>query len=174
MKDIAEETRINSEIRAREVRVIAADGEQLGIMSPSDALQKAEEASLDLVEVAPQAKPPVCRIMDYGRFLYQQSKRDRTAKKKRKSTALKEIRMRPNIDTHDLQVKIGHARDFLENGDRLRLTMMFRGREMAHQENGHKVLKKAVEMLSDLADVDQMPRREGRRLVMSMSPKKTA
>jgi len=143
-------------------------------MSPAEALRLAEEASLDLVEVAPQAKPPVCRIMDYGRYLYQQEKRDRNAKKKRRSTTLKEIRMRPNIDIHDFEVKIGHAREFLEKGDRLRLTVMFRGREMAHRENGHKVLARAVQALEDLAEVDQMPRQEGRRLVMALSPKKTS
>jgi translation initiation factor IF-3 len=155
------------------VRVIADDGEQLGIMSAEEALKIAAEAELDLVEIAPAADPPVCRIMDHGKFLFEENKKRHAAKKKQKQIQVKEIKFRPGTDTGDYQVKLRNLKRFLSNGDRVKVTLRFRGREMAHQELGLQLLKRVEEDLADLASVEQFPKVEGRQMVMVMAPKKS-
>ena len=163
---------MNSQIRVPEVRLIGEDGEQIGILSTDEARQRAEEAGLDLVEISPNAQPPVCRLMDYGKFKYEDSKRKQAAKKKQKVITVKEIKFRPGTDIGDYTVKLNKLRKFLENGDKIKATMRFRGREMAHQELGMELLKRVEEDLSDLAVVEQYPRLEGRQMVMVMAPRK--
>jgi len=153
------------------VRVIGENGEQIGIMAVSDALKLAREQSLDLVEVAPQARPPVCRILDYGRYRYEQSKRVRKAKQKAHQVQLKEIKMRPKIGAHDFAVKVGHARDFLAKRNKVKFTIRFRGREIVHQEFGEELLRKTIEQLQDVAVVESPIRREGYVLTMVVGPK---
>jgi translation initiation factor IF-3 len=155
------------------VRVIADDGEQLGVMSADEALKIAVEAELDLVEIAPAADPPVCRIMDHGKFLFEENKKRHAAKKKQKQIQVKEIKFRPGTDIGDYQVKLRNLKRFLSNGDRVKVTLRFRGREMAHQELGLQLLKRVEEDLADLASVEQFPRVEGRQMVMVMAPKKS-
>mgnify|MGYP002646428436 CR=1 FL=1 len=163
--------RINEEIRAREVRVIAGEGEQLGIMSGRDALQLAQERHLDLVEIAPTAKPPVCRIMDYGKYRYEQQKRDKEARKKQKTFDIKEVKLRPGIEDHDFGVKFKNAVRFLEDGDKVKVTIMFRGRELSHPELGEVLLKKMAEQLKDMAVIERAPKLEGRNMIMIVAPK---
>lgn len=163
--------RINEEIRAREVRVISADGEQLGIMSGRDALKLAQEAHMDLVEIAPTAKPPVCRIMDYGKFRYEQQKREKEARKKQKTFDIKEVKLRPGIEEHDFNVKYKNAVRFLEDGDKVKVTIMFRGRELSHPELGEVLLKKMAEQLKDIAVVERVPKLEGKNMIMIVAPK---
>jgi len=151
------------------VRVIGASGEQLGVLAIKDALQRAEEAALDLVEVAPTAVPPVCRIIDYGKYRYEQAKKQHGAKQK--SAQLKEVKLRPFTDTHDLEFKMRHAKDFLAGGHKVKITVMFRGREMAHQEAGRTLLTKVVEHLAPTANIEQTPRMEGRNMNMLLAPK---
>ena len=165
--------RINEEIRAREVRVIAGEGEQLGIMSGRDALQLAQERHLDLVEIAPTAKPPVCRIMDYGKYRYEQQKRDKEARKKQKTFDIKEVKLRPGIEDHDFGVKFKNAVRFLEDGDKVKVTIMFRGRELSHPELGEVLLKKMAEQLKDMAVIERAPKLEGRNMIMIVAPKAT-
>lgn len=165
--------RINEEIRAREVRVIAGEGEQLGIMSCRDALQLAQERHLDLVEIAPTAKPPVCRIMDYGKYRYEQQKRDKEARKKQKTFDIKEVKLRPGIEDHDFGVKFKNAVRFLEDGDKVKVTIMFRGRELSHPELGEVLLKKMAEQLKDMAVIERAPKLEGRNMIMIVAPKAT-
>ncbi len=165
------ETRINERIRVPQVRVIGEDGAQLGILAVREALSLAQEKSLDLVEVSPTARPPVCRIMDYGKFKYEQSKRERKARKKQHVMHLKEVKLRPKIDDHDYGFKLQHARDFLTARDKVKFTVTFRGREMAHQELGHAMLQRVIADLADLAGPESIPRSEGRTLVMIMLPK---
>ncbi len=155
------------------MRVIDDDGEQLGIMSAEEALKVAFEAELDLVEIAPNADPPVCRIMDHGKFLFEENKKRHAAKKKQKQIQVKEIKFRPGTDIGDYQVKLRNLKRFLENGDRVKVTMRFRGREMAHQELGLQLLKRVEEDLADLGTVEQHPKVEGRQMVMVMAPKKS-
>ena len=155
------------------MRVIADDGEQLGVMSADEALKIAVEAELDLVEIAPAADPPVCRIMDHGKFLFEENKKRHAAKKKQKQIQVKEIKFRPGTDIGDYQVKLRNLKRFLSNGDRVKVTLRFRGREMAHQELGLQLLKRVEEDLADLASVEQFPRVEGRQMVMVMAPKKS-
>ncbi|MBT8762838.1 translation initiation factor IF-3 [Desulfohalobiaceae bacterium Ax17] len=162
--------RRNRQIRAKEVRVINVDGQQLGIMDIAQALQHAQAMGLDLVEVAPNANPPVCRIMDYGKFQYQQQKKQQEAKKKQTKIQLKEIKVRPKTDENDLQTKVRHIRRFIEKGDRCKVTVFFRGRELAHKDRGLEILKKIVEMLSDIAKVEQQPKFEGRTMNLILSP----
>ena len=168
-----EKVRVNEQIRARQVRVIDADGNQLGIMSPVDALREAEEAGLDLVEVANKAVPPVCRIMDYGKYRYQQSKRAKESKKHQHTIVVKEIKYRPKIDDHDFETKTNHVRNFLSEGNKVKVTIMFRGREMAHPEFGRELLQKVVETTKDLTqeqiDVATV-RMEGRNMSLTLSP----
>lgn len=160
---------MNHEIRIREVRVIGPNSEQLGVLPIGDALKRAEEAGMDLVEVAPTAAPPVCRIIDYGKYRYEQAKKQHGAKQK--STQLKEVKLRPFTDTHDLEFKTRHARDFLAEGHKVKMTVMFRGREMAHQDAGRTVLAKVIEQLGPAAQVEQQPRMEGRNMSILLAPK---
>lgn len=156
-----------------QVRVIGDDGEQLGIMSAEEALKVALEAELDLVEIAPNADPPVCRIMDHGKYLFEENKKRHAAKKKQKQIQVKEIKFRPGTEIGDYQVKLRNLKRFLENGDRVKVTMRFRGREMAHQELGLQLLKRVEEDLVELGTVEQYPRVEGRQMVMVIAPKKS-
>ncbi len=160
---------MNHEIRIREVRVIGPNSEQIGVLPIGDALKRAEEAGMDLVEIAPTAAPPVCRIIDYGKYRYEQAKKQHGAKQK--STQLKEVKLRPFTDTHDLDFKTRHARDFLAEGHKVKMTVMFRGREMAHQDAGRVVLAKVIEQLGAAAQVEQQPRMEGRNMSILLAPK---
>lgn len=169
---ISKETlRINDEIRVREVRVTSATGEQLGIMTTQEALRQAEEQHLDLVEVAPKAKPPVCRIMDFGRYRYEQQKRDKEAKKKQKVVTIKEVKLRPNIEDHDFNVKLKNALRFLEEGNKVKVTIMFRGRELSHQDLGRAVLQKVAAELKDLVIIERDAKLEGKNMIMILAPK---
>ena len=163
--------RINDEIRAREVRVITADGEQLGIMSGRAAQQLAVERHLDLVEIAPTAKPPVCKIMDYGKFRYEQQKREKEARKKQKTFDIKEVKLRPGIEDHDFNVKYKNAVRFLEDGDKVKVTIMFRGRELSHPELGEVLLNKMAQQLKEIAVVERVPKLEGKNMIMIVAPK---
>jgi translation initiation factor IF-3 len=166
-------TRINSDITYPEVRVIDDEGQQLGIMTSEAALAKAKDVSLDLVEVSPNAEPPVCRIMDFGKFRFENSKKKQGAKKKQRRTQVKEIKFRPRTEIGDYKVKLNKLTKFLENGDKTKVTMRFRGREFAHQELGMELLQRVVADLADVANVEQMPSMEGRQMVMVLGPKKT-
>jgi translation initiation factor IF-3 len=163
---------VNERIRVREVRVIGSDSEQLGVMTPEDALARAEEAGLDLVEVAPGSRPPVCRIMDYGRYKYEQKKK--ANKSKGHAASLKEVKLRPRTDQHDLDFKLKNARRFLMDGDKVKVTVMYRGREMVHREIGRKQLDLVVELLGPIAAVENPPRMEGRFLSMILVPNREA
>ncbi|WP_071882490.1 translation initiation factor IF-3 [Pelosinus fermentans] len=163
--------RINEEIRAREVRLNSATNEPLGIVQLRDALQMAAEQHLDLVEVAPTAKPPVCRIMDFGKFKYEQQKREKEAKKKQKVVTVKEVKLRPNIEDHDFDVKFKNAQRFLEDGDKVKVTIMFRGRELSHPELGKKVLDKMASQIKDIANIERAARLEGKNMIMILAPK---
>ena len=163
--------RVNREINVRSVRLVDAAGEMVGVVSIRDALIAAEEAGLDLVEVSPNADPPVCKILDYGKFKYEAQKRANEARKKQKIIEVKEIKMRPNIDDNDYDVKMRSARRFLEEGDKVKVTMRFRGREMAHQDLGMNVLIKVRDDLVEMAKVEQMPKLEGRQMIMVLAPK---
>ena len=163
---------INEQIRDKEVRLIGEDGEQLGIVSSRDALKMAEEAGLDLVKIAPTAKPPVCKIVDYGKYKYEQVRKEKEAKKKQKVIDIKEIRLSPNIDTNDLNTKIGAARKFLTKGDRVKITLRFRGREMAHMNNSKHILDDIAQSLSDIAVVEKAPKVEGRSMTMFLTEKR--
>lgn len=165
------EVLINDQIRAEEVRVIGEDGAQLGIMSSAEALKLAEDAELDLLLIAPTAKPPVCRIMDYSKFRYEQVRKERDAKKKQKTVEVKEIRLSPNIDTNDLNTKSNNARKFLEKGNRVKVTLRFRGREMAHINATKGVLDEFAENLQDVANVDKPAKMEGRSMSIVLAPK---
>ena len=158
-------------IRVREVSLIGNDGEQLGVFPTQEALNKAEEKDQDLVEVAPNSNPPVCRIMDYGKFKYQQSKRAHEAKKKQKIIHVKELKLRPNTDQHDYDFKLKNAFRFLESGDKVKVLVFFRGREIVHRENGQKLLVRVTETLEDIAVVEQEAKQEGRTLCMIFAPK---
>ena len=163
--------RINDEIRAREVRVVSNTNEQLGIMLLRDALRMAGEQQLDLVEVAPTAKPPVCRIMDFGKFKYEQQKRDKEAKKKQKVFTLKEVKLRPNIEDHDFEVKKKNAQRFLEDGDKVKVTIMFRGRELSHPELGRQILVRMAADLKDIANVERDAKLEGKNMILILAAK---
>ena len=163
--------RINEEIRAREVRVITADGEQLGVMSGRAAQQLAVERHLDLVEIAPTAKPPVCKIMDYGKFRYEQQKREKEARKKQKTFDIKEVKLRPGIEDHDFNVKYKNAVRFLEDGDKVKVTIMFRGHELSHPELGEVLLNRMAQQLKEIAVVERVPKLEGKNMIMIVAPK---
>ncbi len=163
---------INEQIRDREVRVIGENGEQLGVMPTRDALRLAEEAGVDLVKIAPTAKPPVCKIVDYGKFKYEQTRKEKEAKKKQKTVEIKEIRLSPNIDTNDLNTKVNAARKFISKGDRVKITLRFRGREMAHMNNSKHILDDFAQALSDIAVVDKAPKVEGRSMTMFLAEKR--
>jgi translation initiation factor IF-3 len=162
--------RVNRQIRISPVRVISTDGEQLGILPIERAMEIAEEQGLDLVEVAPLARPPVCRIMDYGKFKYEEQRQAREARKKQHHVQLKEVKMRPGIEEHDFDFKVRHAKRFLEEGNKVKLTMMFRGRQMAHPEYGRKVLDRVFQELQDVSKVEAHPMLEGRSMVMVLAP----
>ncbi len=166
-----DELRINEAIRAREVRVNSVDGEQFGIMSLHDALHLAEEKHLDLVEIAPKAKPPVCRIMDYGKYLYEQQKREKEARKRQRTIDVKEVKLRIRIEDHDFEVKTKNAIRFLEGGDKVKVTIMFRGREMTHPELGEQLLNRMADQLQEIATVERKPKLEGRNMIMIVAPK---
>ena len=163
---------INENITAREVRLIGADGEQVGIVSIDEALAIAEEAKLDLVEISPDAQPPVCRIMDYGKHLFERKKQQAQARKNQKQIQIKEVKFRPGTDVGDYQVKLRNLIRFLEEGDKAKVTLRFRGREMAHQELGMELLKQVENDLADYGTVEQFPKMEGRQLIMVIAPKK--
>lgn len=172
VKNIAkEEPRINEQIRIREIRVVGDQGEQLGVMSPREAMEIANERHLDLVEIAPTAKPPVCRIMDYGKYRYEQQKREKEAKKKQKVIDVKEVKFRPGIEDHDFEVKLKNAMRFLSDGDKVKCTIMFRGRELTHPELGEVLLDRVAEKLKDVAVVARKSKLEGRNMVMIVDPK---
>lgn len=166
-----DELRINEEIRAREVRVNTVDGEQLGIMPLARALELAAQHHLDLVEIAPKAKPPVCRIMDYGKYQYEQQKREKGARKRQKTVDVKEVKLRIRIEEHDFDVKTKNAIRFLEGGDKVKATIMFRGRELTHPELGEELLNKMAVKLQDIAVIERKPKLEGRNMVMIVAPK---
>ncbi|MBO8158612.1 translation initiation factor IF-3 [Thermosyntropha sp.] len=168
---ISKDWRVNEEIRAKEVRLISETGEQLGIVSLKEALDVSLEKGLDLVEIAPLAKPPVCRLMDYGKFKFEQSKREKEARKKQKIIEVKEIKMRPNIEEHDLMVKAKNARKFLNSGDKVKVTIMFRGRQITHPELGEKLCLRFAEVLSDVSNIEKKPKIEGKNMVMVLMPK---
>lgn len=161
----------NKEIRAKEVRVIDPDGNQLGVISTQEALRAAVEFGLDLVEVSPNANPPVCKIMDYGKFKYELTKKQQEAKKKQSTFQLKEIKIRPKTGDHDLQVKVGHIRKFLGKKDKVRVTVVFRGREITLSDRGRELLGQIAETVSDISAVEQFPKFEGRTMVMVLAPK---
>ncbi|EGZ46411.1 translation initiation factor IF-3 [Neisseria wadsworthii] len=166
------EARINGEITAKEVRLISGSGEQLGIVSLRDALAMSEEQDVDLVEISPTAKPPVCKLMDFGKYKYEQSKKRDEAKKKQKQVQIKEIKFRPGTDEGDYQIKMRNINRFLEDGDKVKVTLRFRGREMAHQEFGAQLLERVKEDLAEVATIEQFPKMEGRQMVMMIAPKK--
>ena len=163
---------INEQIRDKEVRLIGADGEQLGIVSSKEAQRLAEEAGLDLVKIAPTAKPPVCKIIDYGKYRYEQARKEKDAKKKQKTVELKEIRLSPNIDTNDLNTKINSAKKFIEKGNKVKVTLRFRGREMAHMNQSKYILDDFAEALADVAVVEKAPKVEGRSIGMVLAEKR--
>ncbi|MBQ8148382.1 MAG: translation initiation factor IF-3 [Lachnospiraceae bacterium] len=163
---------INEQIRDKEVRVIGEDGEQLGIMSSKDALKMAKEADLDLIKIAPTAKPPVCKIVDYGKYRYEQMRKEKEAKKKQKTVDIKEIRFSPNIDTNDLNTKANQARKFLTKGDKVKVSVRFRGRELAHTEIGIEILNNFAAKLEDVAVVEKPAKVEGRSMVMFLAEKR--
>jgi translation initiation factor IF-3 len=163
--------RINEEIRSYTLRVIGPKGEQLGILSLKDALKKSEEYDLDLVEVASSASPPVCRIMDFSKYKYEQEKREREVKKHSKTGQVKEVRFRPSIDEHDYQTKLSHARKFLERGNKVRIRLFFRGREMAHQDLGRQLMDRVVKDLSNVGKVDRPAKQMGRIIILVLGPK---
>ncbi|MDP2341760.1 MAG: translation initiation factor IF-3 [Deltaproteobacteria bacterium] len=170
--DRATEPRVNRRIRVREVRVIADDGSQLGILATDDALKRAEEKGLDLVEVQPMARPPVCKIMDYGKFKYEQKRKASELKKKQTVVEVKEVKFRPKTGIHDFDTKVRHLREFLVEGNKARVTIMFRGREIVHPEIGHDILRRVAEIISDIAQVELPPRMEGKQMFMIVAPGK--
>ena len=163
---------INEQIRDKEVRLISEDGEQLGIMSARDAYKRAQEAGLDLVKIAPTAKPPVCKIIDYGKYRYEMARKEKEARKKQRIIDVKEVRLSPNIDTNDLNTKVSAARKFISKGDKVKVTLRFRGREMAHMQNSKYILDDFAEKLSDVAVVEKAPKVEGRSMTMFLTEKR--
>lgn len=163
---------INEQIRDKEVRLIGADGEQLGIMSTREAMKLASEAELDLVKIAPTAKPPVCKIIDYGKFRYEQARKEKEAKKKQKTVEIKEVRLSPNIDTNDLNTKVNNARKFIGKGNKVKITLRFRGREMAHVQQSKHILDDFAKLLEDIAVVEKPAKLEGRSMSMVLTEKR--
>ncbi len=168
--DIRKFIRVNSSIRASQVRLVGAEGEQLGVVDLPKALQLADESSLDLVEVAPNSKPPVCRIMDFAKFKYDQEKKEREAKKHQKQVQIKEIRVKPNIEDHDYQVKLRHSLEFLKKGNKVKINLFFRGREMSHKELGQRIIDKFISDMSGAGVMEKSPALEGRILSMVFAP----
>src|SRR5688572_20374879 len=168
---VGDQYRVNRRIRVPEVRVIDADGAQLGILRTDEALRRAEEAGLDLVEVSPKAMPPVCKIMDFGKFKYETAKKTKEARKHQSTVTVKEIKFRPKTDDHDLDFKVKHIRRFLQEGNKAKLVVVFRGREIVHPETGQDMLKQVFEATQDIAMIEQAPLMEGRRMLMVIAPK---
>ena len=164
---------INEQIRDREIRLIGEDGQQLGIMSSREAMKIAREAELDLVKIAPQAKPPVCKIIDYGKYRYELARKEKEAKKKQKTIEVKEVRLSPNIDSNDLNTKIASARKFIEKGNKVKVTLRFRGREMAHVQSSRHILDEFAKALEDIALVDKPAKMEGRSMAMFLTDKRS-
>jgi translation initiation factor IF-3 len=163
--------RVNEDIRVPQVRLIDKDGEMIGVVTAREALLRAYDVGLDLVEISPNAVPPVCKILDFGKFKYEQQKKANEARKRQKVVEIKEIKVRPNIDDHDYEVKMRAARSFIEEGDKVKVTLRFRGREMAHQDLGAKVLERIRTELGETVKVEQMPRLENRQMIMVLAPK---
>jgi len=163
--------RVNDRIRAPEIRLIGADGENVGVVTPARAMMMADEAGLDLVEISPTAVPPVCKIMDYGKFKYEQQKREAEARKKQHIIEIKEVKFRPGTDTHDYEVKMRSVMKFLEGGDKVKITLRFRGREMAHQQLGLELLNRVKDDVGDAGKIESMPKLEGRQMIMMIAPK---
>lgn len=163
---------INGQIRDKEVRVISEDGEQLGIMSSKDAMKLAREAELDLVKIAPKAQPPVCKIIDYGKYKYELARKEKEAKKKQKTVEVKEVRLSPNIDTNDLNTKMNNAKKFITKGNKVKVTLRFRGREMAHMQQSKHILDDFTEMLADVAVIEKPAKQEGRSMSMVLTEKR--
>jgi translation initiation factor IF-3 len=170
-RDFHKGPRINERIRVPKIRVIGAEGEQVGIMTPQEAMKMADEYGLDLVEISPTADPPVCKIMDYGKFKYEQQKKQQESKKKQTTIALKEIKLRPNTDTHDLEFKVNHVRRFLEQKDKAKISIQFRGREMQHIDRAKETMKKIIATLQDIGEPEKAPAMEGRTLSVIIAPK---
>ena len=166
------ELMINEQIRDKEVRVIGEEGQQLGVMSPKDAMKLAREAEVDLVKIAPSAKPPVCKLVDYGKYKYELVRKEKEAKKKQRTIEVKEVRLSPNIDVNDLNTKCNAARKFIEKGDKVKVSLRFRGREMAHVDSSKHILEDFAEKLSDIAVVDKAPKLEGRSMTMFLTEKR--
>ena len=166
-----QELQINEAIRDKELRVIAADGTQLGIMSAADAQRIADEKNMDLVKIAPQATPPVCKIMDYGKYRFEQAKREKEARKNQHTVEVKEIKLSLNIDTHDFETKLKNALRFFQHGDKVKVSIRFRGREMGHSEYGYDLMKRFAEACAEAATVERQPKLEGRQMLMFLAPK---
>ena len=166
------ELMINEQIRDKEVRVIGEEGQQLGVMSPKDAMKLAREAEVDLVKIAPSAKPPVCKLVDYGKYKYELVRKEKEAKKKQRTIEVKEVRLSPNIDVNDLNTKCNSARKFIEKGNKVKVSLRFRGREMAHIDSSKHILEDFAEKLSDIAVVDKAPKLEGRSMTMFLTEKR--
>ena len=162
---------INGQIKDKEVRVIGQNGEQIGIMSPKEAMKLAQEAELDLVKIAPKAQPPVCKIVDYGKYRYELARKEKDAKKKQKTVEIKEVRLSPNIETNDLNTKVNNAKKFITKGNKVKVTLRFRGREMAHMQQSKHILDDFAEMLADVATVEKAPKLEGRAMSMVLTEK---
>ncbi len=166
-----ETVRINSEIRVPQVRLIGADGQQIGVVTIQEALENAEQAGLDLVEIAPTSKPPVCKIMDFGKFKYEQSKKEKETKKKQHVVVTKEVRLRPKIEEHDFQFKVRNARKFLESGCRVKVSLFFRGREMVHRDLGFAIMNRFMEDTIEVAKIEREPKLEGNQIIMFLTKK---
>ncbi len=163
--------RVNDRIRANEIRLIGAEGENIGVVTPQRGMELAEQVGLDLVEISPNAEPPVCKIMDFGKYKYETQKREAEARKNQKIIEIKEIKFRPGTDTHDYDVKMRNILKFLDNGDKVKITLRFRGREMAHQQLGMELLNRVADDVAEVAKVENMPRLEGRQMVMMIAPR---
>jgi translation initiation factor IF-3 len=170
--NIADIVRINEKIRADQVRLIGPEGEQVGIVDIREALSYADRLNLDLVEVAPMAAPPVCKVMDYGKYRYEQEQKAKEARKRQTTISIKEIKLRPKIDDHDFATKKGHVERFLKNGDKVKLTIMFRGRELVHPHLGERLLRRMAEDLVEIGEVESQPNLDGRNMVMMLAPKR--
>ena len=163
---------MNDRIKTPQIRLIGAEGENVGVVTPERGMALAEDAGLDLVEISPNADPPVCKIMDFGKFKYETQKRESEARKKQKIIEVKEVKFRPNTDTHDYEVKMRNVMRFLENGDKVKVTLRFRGREMAHQNLGRELLERVADDVAEIGKVENMPKMEGRQMVMTIGPSK--
>ena len=163
---------INGQIKDKEVRVIGQNGEQIGVMSPKEAMKLAQEAELDLVKIAPKAQPPVCKIVDYGKYRYELARKEKDAKKKQKTVEIKEVRLSPNIETNDLNTKVNNAKKFITKGNKVKVTLRFRGREMAHMQQSKHILDDFAEMLADVATIEKAPKLEGRAMSMVLTEKR--